>query len=310
VQREIAAGRNQTGTQGASTNQAAGARSQMSTNAASTNLATARASATNAASTNLSSARASATNAVSTNLASARTASTNAPSNRNLGQQTSPSGSRDTNALAAGGARSEQTDPARAPDDSRQASTQGSGQSGNQRSGRRQGQPTDQARANTEPDNNEPNGAPPGQQRRTLQSARQFGGSNPSGPVDPVGEWLDDNASVNPGPLTGTDFAPWSDRLRDVEDLLDDAELRQDVASARERARELRLDYTRDRKKPDWAVVNLEVVKPLVEVRNRIAEELARREAKDPLMPIDRDPVPARFSELVRRYYEDLGKDR
>jgi hypothetical protein len=25
-------------------------------------------------------------------------------------------------------------------------------------------------------------------------------------------------------------------------------------------------------------------------------------------VPIDRDPVPTRYSELVRRYYEELGK--
>ena len=48
---------------------------------------------------------------------------------------------------------------------------------------------------------------------------------------------------------------------------------------------------------------------PLNEVRNRIAEELARRESKDALVPIDRDPVPARYSDLVRRYYEKLGSN-
>ena len=54
----------------------------------------------------------------------------------------------------------------------------------------------------------------------------------------------------------------------------------------------------------------LKTLKPLVEVRSRLAEELARRENRDPLVPIDRDPVPNRYTELVRRYYEELGKDR
>ena len=49
---------------------------------------------------------------------------------------------------------------------------------------------------------------------------------------------------------------------------------------------------------------------PLMEVRSRIADELARRESSDALVPIDRDPVPTRYSDLVRRYYEELGKDR
>jgi hypothetical protein len=110
--------------------------------------------------------------------------------------------------------------------------------------------------------------------------------------------------------LTGEDFAPWSDRLREVEELVDLPSLRSDLAQARERARRLRVDYKRDRKKPDWAVVRLEVVRPLVEVRQQITEELARRKPEDNLVPIDRDPVPTRFSELVRRYYEDLSREK
>jgi len=50
-------------------------------------------------------------------------------------------------------------------------------------------------------------------------------------------------------------------------------------------------------------------MKPLVQVQERIGEELSRRESNDSLVPIDRDPVPNRYSDLVRRYYEELGKD-
>jgi hypothetical protein len=112
------------------------------------------------------------------------------------------------------------------------------------------------------------------------------------------------------GPLTGENFVDWSDRLRDVEEMVDDPALRNEVAKARERARLMRQDYKRDAKKPDWAVVQLQVMKPLIEVRDRIADELARRENSDALVPIDRDPVPTRYSDLVRRYYEELGKDK
>jgi hypothetical protein len=87
-------------------------------------------------------------------------------------------------------------------------------------------------------------------------------------------------------------------------------QLRNEVAVARERARVLRQESKRDQKKPDWAVVQLQVVKPLVEVRDRIADELARRGSREALVPIDRDPVPNRYAELVRRYYEELGKDK
>ena len=34
-----------------------------------------------------------------------------------------------------------------------------------------------------------------------------------------------------------------------------------------------------------------------------------RRESPDNMIAIDRDPVPGRYSELVRRYYERLGSD-
>ena len=108
----------------------------------------------------------------------------------------------------------------------------------------------------------------------------------------------------------GEQFAEWSDRLRDVEEMVDMPDLRNEVSVARERARVLRQDFKRERTKPDWATVQLQVVKPLVEVRQKLQEELARRDVKDSLVPIDRDPVPARYSELVRRYYEELGKDK
>jgi hypothetical protein len=112
------------------------------------------------------------------------------------------------------------------------------------------------------------------------------------------------------GPITGNDFAPWSDQLREVEEMVEIPSLRNDIATARERARQMRQEYKRDLKKPDWAVVRLQVMKPLVEVRNQIADELARREPKDKLVPIDRDPVPSKYSDLVRRYYEEIGKDK
>lgn len=116
--------------------------------------------------------------------------------------------------------------------------------------------------------------------------------------------------SGNRGPLLGEEFGPWADRLRDVEEMLDEPGLRNDVATARESARRLRQDFRREKTKPDWAVVQLKVINPLVEVRSRIAEELARRGSREALVPIDRDPVPGRYTDLVRRYYEDLGKDR
>lgn len=109
-------------------------------------------------------------------------------------------------------------------------------------------------------------------------------------------------------PITGDGFTEWSDRLRDIEDMIDYTNLRTDVATARERARQMRIDVKREGKKPDWAVVELEIVKPLLEVRSRVREELMRRSSGEVIVPIDRDPVPGRYAELVERYYEELAK--
>ena len=71
----------------------------------------------------------------------------------------------------------------------------------------------------------------------------------------------------------------------------------------------MRQQYRRAAEAPDWASVALEVAGPLVEVRQQILEELARRDSTSELTPVDRDPVPSEYRELVRRYYEELGKN-
>jgi hypothetical protein len=112
------------------------------------------------------------------------------------------------------------------------------------------------------------------------------------------------------GPILGEDYAEWTDRLRDVEEMLEQPALRNDVARVRERARQVRTESRRNATKPDWAVVKLQIAKPLRDVRDKISEELARREPAENLVPIDRDPVPAKFSKQVQHYYEELGKSR
>ena len=113
-----------------------------------------------------------------------------------------------------------------------------------------------------------------------------------------------------PRPLTGQDYSQWADRLRDVEEMVDIPDLRNQIAQVRERAKEMRADLKRHGKEPQWPLVKSQISQPLAEVRSRISEELARRESKDALVPIDRDPVPNKFSELVRRYYEKLGSEK
>ncbi len=117
-----------------------------------------------------------------------------------------------------------------------------------------------------------------------------------------------DNNDYLGGPLTGPGYSDWSDRLRDVEEMLDLPELRAEAARIRDRARATRQDLQRHAREPQWDLVRLEIAGPLMELRNRVSEELARRETPEANVPIDRDPVPRRYSELVRRYYEELGR--
>jgi len=135
------------------------------------------------------------------------------------------------------------------------------------------------------------------------------GGPN-SGRSGVLDRLLDERALPVAGPITGHDFVRWSEGLRDVEEMIDQPALRNQVATARDRVRAMRQAFKSERKRPDWAAVNHLVMQPLLEVRDRLSEELARQESKDSLVPIDRDPVPHRYSELVRRYYEELGKDK
>jgi hypothetical protein len=150
-----------------------------------------------------------------------------------------------------------------------------------------------------------------------ASDARRPATAQPNGPggrggrlLDSLDAALNDQTFTGTGPITGEDFTPWSDRLREIEELVELPSLRGEIATARERARQMRQEFKRNLKKPDWAVVRLQVLRPLVEVRNELELELARRGPKDALVPLDRDPVPSRFSELVRRYYEDLGKEQ
>ena len=109
-------------------------------------------------------------------------------------------------------------------------------------------------------------------------------------------------------PLTGDDFRKWSDKLRDVEEMVEDPKLRDDVARVRDRARSMRVEFKRHSKEPNWDLVRDTILQPLVELQQRLAEDIARRESSDALVPIDREPVQDRFSDLVEQYYKRLGQ--
>jgi hypothetical protein len=112
------------------------------------------------------------------------------------------------------------------------------------------------------------------------------------------------------GPITGDNFQGFDERLRDLQDLLGEPRLRNQAARVRDRARSLRGEFKRHSRKPEWSLFEAQVLTPLSELRDHVVEELRRLQPDDKPTPVDRDPVPGRFSDLVRRYYESLGKGK
>jgi hypothetical protein len=110
------------------------------------------------------------------------------------------------------------------------------------------------------------------------------------------------------GPFTGDQYVEWSDRLRDVEDMLPERDLREELARVWDNARAIRAESKRHGKEPQWDLVRTQVIDPLVELRERVSEKLAQLQSDEAMVPIDRDPVPDRFAELVRTYFENLGQ--
>ena len=146
----------------------------------------------------------------------------------------------------------------------------------------------------------------PQQQRQGGQQRQERDGLR--GSFD-IGGALGGGGANNGGPLTGDNFRDWNERLGNVEEMVGDARLREDLAQVRDRVRAIRADFRLRGREPQWELVRGQILQPLAEVQNRIAEELAKRGSREALVPIDRDPVPAQFTEQVRRYYEKLGRD-
>jgi hypothetical protein len=159
--------------------------------------------------------------------------------------------------------------------------------------------------------NNAQQGSVRGGSRRRTANGRTGRRANPGGRTGPrgwggtlSGQWEQGDPN---GPLTGRDYTQWSDRLRDVEEMLTERDLKDEAAKIRDRARSIRTEFTRHGKEPKWDIVKQQITNPLTELRKHLSDKLAQLQSDEALVPIDRDPVPRRFAELVRKYYENLG---
>lgn len=108
--------------------------------------------------------------------------------------------------------------------------------------------------------------------------------------------------------ISGEEYKEWSDRLYDLEAILEDPEAQSAVARARKASRDLRKEFNRHAKDPDQETLEKEILRPLVEAAAKLDARLHELNRENPLAPVGRDPVPERYSEIVRRYFEELGK--
>ena len=158
----------------------------------------------------------------------------------------------------------------------------------------------------------QPSGSPqpgqqPGQQSQPGERGRPGLRSQPQPGSQPSQSEQGGNQSGAGAPLTGPGFVEWSDQLRNIEETLSDPKLRAEVSRIREEARSMRIEFKRHSKDPEWNLVKMKILDPLDELQKRLKEEIAKRESPDSLVPIDRDPVPDRYADMVRKYYERIG---
>ncbi len=189
-----------------------------------------------------------------------------------------------------GGAQAQNQSPGQQP--GTLASEQGQRQPGQSRPGSGQGQGQGQPSQNRQGGRNAPSSS---EELASLLSQLTGGGGGAGG---------------RDGPITGENFGEWADRLRNVEDLVDDPALRDQLTQARERATLMRSEYRRLGSAPKWSMVSMEIQRPLVEVQKWLQEELNRKKNPEKLTPIDRDQVPRQYSDLVRKYYERLSSGK
>lgn len=181
-----------------------------------------------------------------------------------------------------------------------QQATEDSGQAG--APGRR-----NSPRANESESTNNQQGARDGE--NPAQAQNREGQNRQRGSRSGLGSFLDQMEGGNSAaPISGDDFLEFSNRLRDVEESLDDPDMQSQVARIREAARDIRREARKHAADPQWALVERLVANPLRDLRVKVQEELLRKTAeKNSLVPIDRDPVPSEFEKAQQRYYENLG---
>ncbi len=122
-----------------------------------------------------------------------------------------------------------------------------------------------------------------------------------------VNRLIDSLSQGEQGPITGDGYREFSDGLRDVVDLMANPAMRLSAARTADRARALRADFKRHSRIPDGQLLQEQLLTPLTELRDQLTEELRQASTANDLAPSDRDPVPTRYSDAVKRYWKSLA---
>ena len=170
--------------------------------------------------------------------------------------------------------------------------TQGNNR-GNANQAQRPGNPSAGQNTASEEDQAPAGGGDSAGRERLRQFAQQLGGG---------GGRLGEN-----GPITGNNYMDWSDRMRDVEQTVDSQDVRNQLATVRERVGVYRRSYRQNGRLPSSEELQTKVLAPLALARDWVGQELSRAQNDRSLVPLDRDPVQEKYSDLVRKYYEKLG---
>jgi len=99
----------------------------------------------------------------------------------------------------------------------------------------------------------------------------------------------------------------WSDRLRDVEQAVDSQDLRNQLATVRERVAVYRRDFRQSGRIPSPEELQHQALEPLAMARDWVAQELSRAQKGPQPRPAGPRPRAGPIYRRVRKYYEKLG---
>ena len=164
------------------------------------------------------------------------------------------------------------------------------GQQGNQPGQQSQGDGN--GRTNQQPRNASGVGMAPTNRASQPAQGGGIGGSSSTGGI-----------FINP-----SDLQAWSNRMQEVESAVDIPSVRDALARARSNARDIRIETKRLSTFPNQTMVEDKILRPLLDAEKQINRALSELDHKNPLAPVEHDPVPDSYSEAVQRYYESLGQ--